>query len=344
MNLASRVVEGTRVTARMAARVLAAVVLVAAASWLLSEAAPGSAAERAARAAGVLPADDSAVPARLRAEILAQVARQHDLEEPLPARLAGRVAALLRGDLGRSWRDGTAVTTRLANAAGPTALLIALALLAALLAGLGTAWSTARKPGGALDTALAALAAAVFALPPVWLAMLGLRALADGHPFAIVPAGGLDSAAALILPVACLALVPAFVIARHARAALVHAEHAPWAVAARARGLSRQRVLVVHASRVAVTELAPLLAVLVAYLVGASMVLEQVFGIAGLGALLVDASARGDTPVIVGVAVCAGAAVALSSAAADLVQRAADPRLGRAADTQPRPGARVAHR
>jgi peptide/nickel transport system permease protein len=320
MNLAS-------VLARGLARVIAAVILVAAASWLLAEAAPGSAAERAARAAGVLPADDSAVPARLRAEILAQVARQHDLDRPVLARLQSRVAALARGDLGRSWRDGTPVSARLGRAAGPTALVIALALVVAVLTGLAAASGAARRPGSTLDAALSALAAAAFALPPVWLAMVGLRALADGHPWKLLPAEGLGSATALILPVACLALVPAFVIARHTRAALVHAHDQPWALAARARGLSRERVLMVHATRVALAELMPLLPVLVAYLVGASMVLEQVFGIAGLGALLVDASTRGDTPIIAGVAVCAGAVVALSSAAADILQRAADPRL-----------------
>src|SRR5690606_31291053 len=102
--------------------------LLALAGWILAEAAPGSAAERAARAAGVLPADDGAVPPGLRAEILARVAAEHELERPAAARIARRLVRLAAADLGRSWRDGAAVRDRIAGGLGPTLLLALLAL------------------------------------------------------------------------------------------------------------------------------------------------------------------------------------------------------------------------
>lgn len=316
-----------RALLRALVRIAAAVILIASLSWLLAEAAPGSPAERAARAAGVLPPDDSDMDPATRADILAQVAADHDLDQPLISRIAGQVIGLLSGDLGHSWRDRTPVRRRVWRAAGPTALLILCALFCAILAGMTGAVLAARRPGSALDLALSAAAAAAFAVPPVWLGLFLLSLFADGQPFRILPGAGLGSASALILPVSALAVVPAFVIARHARAALLAAMGSPWAVAARARGASPRRILAVHASRAALPELTPLLAVLLAYLFGAALVVERVFDIRGLGALLVSAAQHGDAPVVVGVAVIAGAVIAAASSLAGLVQGLADPRI-----------------
>jgi peptide/nickel transport system permease protein len=313
--------------ARRLARVVAVVIGVTAVAWLLAEAAPGAPAERAARAAGLLPPDEGAVGVALRAEILAQVAEAHDLERPAAARIAGRLVALARGDLGRSWRDGAPVRGRVAAALAPTAILLGLALALAIGLGLSVALVSARRMGGVADVVLGGIAAVAVAVPPVWLAILGLRTFAAGAPWRWLPPGGLDGAAAAVLPVAALALVPAFVIARHGRAALVEAAATPWAVAVRARGVSEGRLLAVHALRVALPALLPLATVLVAYLLGAAMVIERAFGIRGVGALLVDAAAAGDAPVVVGVCAVAGALVALVSAAVDLGVRALDPRV-----------------
>jgi len=299
--------------ARRLARVVVVIVVVASLSWLLVEASPGSPGERAARAAGVLPADDSEVPAALRLEIVKHVEREHDLDGSWSRRLGGYLVGLAHLDMGRSWRDGQSVAARLAHAAAPTLVLLLASLVLAICVGLFAALASARRPGSAGDLILGAVTAVALATPPVWIAIAGLRTFATGEPWQWLPASGLDSTAAAILPVVTLALVPAFVIARHGRAALVEAARAPWAIA-------------VHALRASLPTLLPLVVVLTAYLLGATVVIEQVFGIRGLGSVLVDASGRGDAPVVVGVSVIAGAVLALVSAIVDIVNRALDPR------------------
>jgi ABC-type dipeptide/oligopeptide/nickel transport system permease component len=84
---------------------------------------------------------------------------------------------------------------------------------------------------------------------------------------------------------------------------------------------------VVHALGASLSGLVAVGVNLVAYALGASLVIERVFEIRGLGALVLDASARGDAPVVVGATVCAGVVLALVSIAADFGQRALDPRL-----------------
>lgn len=313
--------------ARLLVRVLGTTLLTAAICWSLVEAAPGSLTRRAARAGGLLPADSARIPATLEADILASVERRHGLDRPAHERVAARVLALCELDFGVSWRDRTPVRTTLARAMGPTALLWLLALGLAALLGLSGAVLAVRGHGGKLDSTLSALAGVAFAIPPVWLALLALGAFADGKPWRWLPAEGLDSPAALILPVLCMALVPTFVLARHARAAFLIAIRSPWATAARARGASLDRVLWVHASRVCLGQLVTLLPVLTAYLTGVSLVIEEVFGIPGLGVLMLDASQRGDAPVVVGVAVLAAVLIAAASALSELVQRFADPRV-----------------
>lgn len=316
--------------ARRLSRVLAVVVVVATLAWLLAEAAPGSAGERAARAAGVLPPDDSSVPRDLRRELIDRVAEEHDLKRSLPARVGSYVVGLARLDMGRSWRDGEAVTEVIGRAAAPTLTLLFASLVVALGCGLVAGAASARRPGAGIDLVLGGAAAVALALPPVWVAIAVLRTFATGEPWSFLPASGLDSAASAVLPVLVLALVPTFVIARHARAALIHASESPWATAALARGASRARVVWVHAVRSALPALLPLAVVTTAYLIGATVVIEEVFGIHGLGATLIDASRRGDAPVVVGVSVLAGAVLAVSSAVVDVLQRMLDPREGMA--------------
>ncbi len=314
--------------ARRLVRVCAVVAAVAILSWLLAEAAPGSAGERAARAAGVLPPDDGAVPGALRQQLIAQMNRDYDLERPLAARVGSYLCGLARLDLDRSWRDGRPVSTHLGAAALATLLLIAAALLLAVLVGLGAAVACARRPGGRADLAVAVAAALALAMPPVWVAIVGLRLFATGQPWSWLPAAGGGGFASAVLPVVTLALVPAFVIARHGRALLVEAVAAPWAVAVRARGASHWRVIVVHGLRAALPALLPLLVIVVAYLLGATMVIERVFAIEGLGGVLIDAAGRGDAPVVVGVSVVAATILATLSAIVDVVGRVTDPREG----------------
>jgi peptide/nickel transport system permease protein len=310
---------------RRALRVVVTVIGIAVVAWLLAEGAPGSTAERAARVAGVLPADDSAVSEATREMIIDSTAQRYDLERSVPSRIIGYVGGLAVGDFGVSWRDGSPVSAKLGAATTTTGLLVLLALLAAAAAGIGFAVASARSPASRFDIAIGAIGALAISLPPVWIGLLLVRTFALGRPFSWFDYGG---SSASLLPVLTLALVPAFVLARPARWALISAAAEPWATAATARGVSRSRLISVHCLRASAPTLIVLFPILVAYALGAAVVIENLFGIDGLGALVLDASARGDAPVVVGVAVVAAIFVALASMVADVASGALDPRRG----------------
>ncbi len=294
--------------ARKLGRVVLVAWLVAMAAWLCSDAFSESPAQRAARAAGILPADDSKLTAELRQELIADVARQRGLDRSLVVRLADYSLGMAQLDFGRSWRDGKTIAPRLASATWTSLTLLVLALVIGIVLGGIAAVISARRPGGPADSAIGIAAAVALSSPPIWLAILGLRAF------------GWGSIAVAVVPVAVLSLVPAFVIARHGRAALLEAIAAPWAVAARARGVTEDRLLSVHAAKLCVAQLAPLVAILTGYLLGALVVIEELFGLAGLGRMLVLAAKHGDTPVIVAVSVVCAVIIAAVSAALDLAR------------------------
>jgi peptide/nickel transport system permease protein len=304
------------VTARFAvsavARIAAAVIGVAVIAHLLVAASPGRPGERAARAAGVLPPDDSQIASGVREQLIAELEARHGLDRPLSRRIAGAVARMLVGDLGRSWRDDRPVASIAARTGARTVPLIAIALGLAIAAGFLIAGLAVRRRGAPAAVAAVAIDVALVT-PPVWLALL-LLALGGGH---------LET----VLAVISLAVLPAAVIARHARAVLERAIAAPWATAARARGVSEARLISRYGRRELGAELGPMLAPLAGYLLGAAMVVEVVFGIRGLGAELADASSRGDAPVVVGLSVACALIVAVAGVAGQLLQRRCDPRV-----------------
>ncbi len=282
------------------------------------EAAPGDPLERAARVAGMLPAEGARVDAAARARAIDTVAVTRAIGRTPGARLAG----LVRGP-GRSWRDGRSVVDHVLGALPATLGLAAVASIVALALGLAGALAAAARPGSLTDRALAVAAAAALAAPVAWVCVLALRGFAWGRPWAIAPVHG-----GWLLPGACLGLVAAAVVQRHGRAALLEALAAPFAQAARARGAGRGRVLAVHALGVARAPLLALLPILVAYFLGAAAVVERAFDIPGVGGLLLDAAAVGDAPVVVGGTLAIGALVVLASLLAEALAPRVDPRLG----------------
>jgi peptide/nickel transport system permease protein len=298
------------------ARGAATLVVLALVAQACVEAAPGDVRERAARVAGMLPAEGARVDAAARARAIATVAATRGVGAEATGRILGVFSGL------RSWRDGRSVATHVAEALPATLGLCAVAAAFALLAGLGGALLAAARAGGRVDRSLTLLASLALAAPVAWVAVLALRAFAWGRPWAFAPVRG-----GWWLPGACLGLVAAALVQRFGRAALVEALAAPFAQAARARGASPARVLTVHALAAARVSLLALLPIVVAYLLGAASVIERAFDIPGLGAMLLDAAASGDAPVVVGGTLTVGAAVVLASLCAEALAPRVDPRL-----------------
>ncbi len=276
---------------------------------------------------------------RLTPAARAELERIYHLDRPVHLRYLNWIADLLRGDLGRSLHDRRAVSAKIAERAGTTVTLNALALLLMVLLAVPIGAASALRPDSWLDRLSSWGTYALYAVPAFWAGLL-LQMLFSVH-LQWLPLSGLESdsvqgwarltdrAAHLVLPVCCLAYGGLAYLSRFVRATLLENASTETAVAARARGLSVLAVLYRHGFRLAAVPMLTLAGFLLPALVGGSVVVERVFAVPGLGSLFVDAAFQRDVPVLMALTLVSGVATLAGIVGADLAYAFADPRVRR---------------
>jgi peptide/nickel transport system permease protein len=235
-------------------------------------------------------------------------------------------------DLGFSWRYGKPVVTLIADKA-PVSIRLALAALAMqALLGLGVGVMAARRRGSLADRAAVGAMVAAVSAPTFALGLLLQYLLA--YKLHWLPIDGYGKTAAeqlesMVLPALTLGIFGAALYARLTREEVAQALAQDYARAARARGASEWRVLVVHALRNAVLPIATLMALDLGALVGGAVVTEKLFRWPGMGAMTVDALVNRDGPVILGTVLFSSFAIVIASLGVDLLAWLLDPRLRR---------------
>jgi peptide/nickel transport system permease protein len=259
------------------------------------------------------------------------------LDQPPLMRFVDWFTDVLRGDLGVSLVSGQPVAEiishRLANSAWLAALALALYVPIAAI----PAILQALRPDGWRDQVLSILSLCLVSVPDFLLAtgLLILFALTLGW----APAHStIDSAmsagerlAALALPALTVAIVMGTYAARYLRDSLIEILQSDFIRMARLNGVSEVRILWRHALPNALVPALNITALNLTYLFGGVVVIEQVFGFPGFGALMVAGLMQLDIPVVQATVVIAAAAYVLGTLAADLAALALNPRLRDAA-------------
>ena len=256
----------------------------------------------------------------------------YGLDRPLPEQIARMfdVGRLAQGDFGPSlvYRDFT-VTDLIARGLPVSLTLGGLALLLALVIGLGAGLTAAGRAGGRTDHALMLTATLLTALPSfvvgpllalifgLWAGWLPVSGWGDGQP------------SHLVLPVIALALPAAGAIAKLARAGLAEVLGQDHILMARARGLGWPRILIVHALRPALVPVASYLGPAAAGLLTGAVVIETVFALPGLGRYFVQGALNRDYPLVLGVVTLYAGLIILFNLLADLAYGWLDPRARR---------------
>jgi peptide/nickel transport system permease protein len=259
-----------------------------------------------------------------------QLRQRWGLDEPLPAQFAGFVGRLARGDLGESLSYGVPVTDLIAGRVLPTLLLLFYAVVLVSLITIPLAALAAANQGRWIDHLVRVVPLVGLGMPSFWLAIILILLLALRLGW--FPVGGYgrtpaEVLRALFLPGMTVAIAIAPFTIRSLRAALLDVLEADFIDTARAKGLSERRVLLAHGLRNAIIPTVTVLGVSIGWLVGNTLIVEKVFAIPGLGALMIDAVLERDFPVVQALALIFGILVVLVNLAADLVRAALDPRI-----------------
>jgi ABC-type dipeptide/oligopeptide/nickel transport system permease component len=261
---------------------------------------------------------------------IARVRHQLALDRPLWTQFTLYVSHTLQGHFGTSFTLDAPVAQIIGQRVGPSVALIAYGMLLSLVIGVPLAIIAALRPNSWLDNSIRLGTTFTFALPGFWLGLM--LALIFGLKLGWFPVSGYSSGLigilrTLTLPALALGLALAGVVVRTLRSSLLEVLQSEHIEATRSRGLSELRVVGNHALRNSAMATLTILSVNIGFLIGGTVVLEQVFQIPGLGSLLLAAVEKRDYQLVQALTLLAGAAVVLASLATDVVQALLDPRV-----------------
>jgi peptide/nickel transport system permease protein len=271
---------------------------------------------------------NTATPARLHA-----LEVQMHLNRPAVAQYWSWLTGVLHGDLGTSIVSGASVSSLIGSRVLNTAVLMLLAGAIGTIVGVGLGMLAAARRDSWLDHALSVGALAITALPEFVVAMALVVFLA-ALVWHVLPAVSVFPPGAspwsvpslLVLPVLTLVIVIVPYTFRMMRAAMVDALESDYVEMAKLKGMSRWRVLAVHALPNAIAPTIQVIGLNFLYLAGGVVVVEYVFNYPGLGQALVNAVSDRDIPVIQFIVLLLAAFYVVVNIATDLISLAATPR------------------
>jgi peptide/nickel transport system permease protein len=247
------------------------------------------------------------------------------LDRPLAAQYRSYLTGALRGDLGVSFRFGTPVTREIATRVPQTLLLAASAMVVATVLALPLGVLAAVFKGRAPDRIAMTLAVIGLSLPAFWLGPL--LALVLGVELGLLPVAGYGSWAHLVLPSLTLGFALAALLARMTRTTLLDELRELYVLAARARGASQWRAVVVHALRNSLIPVVTVMGLQFGAVLTGSIITETIFAWPGIGRLLITAINSRDYPVVQGCILWIAVIYVGVNLATDLVYGWLDPRI-----------------
>ncbi|WP_107985237.1 ABC transporter permease [Rhodococcus sp. OK519] len=253
-----------------------------------------------------------------------QIREQLRLDDSLPERYASWLAHAVQGDLGQSFVNGQSVAEMVGDRLSVTMSLVLVAMILTLVIGPLAGLAAAARPGAWVDRVITALASAAIAVPPFWLGLILVVVLAVNLGW--LPALGYEPLADgfgpwishLILPAIALAMLPMAEVALQLKTSLADVLGRDYILNAEAKGLSVTQVRIKHAAKNAAVPVVTVLGSRFAQMIGGTVAIETVFGLAGLGTLAVNSVLGRDIPVLLGLVVLTTAIVLVVNLLVDI--------------------------
>lgn len=265
---------------------------------------------------------------QLPPEIEANLRAAYNLDAPLLSQLGSYLGNILRGDFGPSFQYRDYTVTELIATGFPVSLRLGLlAMVVALLFGVTAGVIAALRQNRPADYTVMTAAMTGISIPNF--VMAPLLVLLFAVYLGWLPAGGLGDGSLryLVLPVIALALPQVAYIARLTRGSMIEVLRSPFIRTARAQGLPTRTIVIRHALKPALLPVISYLGPALAAIITGSVVVEQIFGVPGLGRFFVQGALNRDYTLVMGVVVFYGSLIIVLNFAVDLLYGWLDPRL-----------------
>jgi oligopeptide transport system permease protein len=272
---------------------------------------------------------------RLPPEVERNIKAAYNLDKPVYQQYALYLERLAHGDLGPSFKNKDFTVVQLIGTGLPVSMRLGLSAmtLALFLGSLMGIWSALRQNRwqdySVMTIAMAGITIPTFVTAPILSLIFGIYGVnLFGHEFSL-PVGGWNGGALanMILPVTVLALPQIAVIARLMRGSMVEVLRANYIRTARAKGVPTTRIVLHHALRAAMLPLVSYLGPAVAAILTGSLIVEEIFGLPGIGRYFVQGALNRDYTLVMGVVICYAALIIALNFIADVVYALLDPRV-----------------
>jgi peptide/nickel transport system permease protein len=264
---------------------------------------------------------------------IAEIKRIYGLDRPFMVQYGAWLGKAVQGDLSQSLLSGEKVVDSISRAFPNTLLIVAIALMLALATGIPMGIVAAIKPNGWVDKIVSMVASLGVAIPGFWLAMILVAEISlklnwlpatGAKSFAVSPWDAIRHA---LLPAIAIAAYGMAEVARQLRGSLLEVLSSQYVRTLHAKGLSMSRILWQHGLKNVSVNLFTIISLLVNRMLAATVVVEAVFAIPGLGSLIVRGAIQRDFPIVQGVVLAMVIVVILVNLIADLLCAAVDPRI-----------------
>lgn len=290
--------------------------------FLLSNLAPGS------------PVDAMITP-DMNEEQIKDMAVRMGLDQPIIVQYGKWLGRMVRGDFGYSYRTKGAVIGVIGERIGPTLLLTGIVLILSVIIGVLLGVIAACRPYTFWDYLASGISFVGSGVPSFFLALVLIYLLSV--KLCWLPTGGMYTNASMqnladltkhmILPTTVLTMSISGGYIRQTRSAMLEVMGEEYIKMARARGIKERTVLLRHALRNAMLPIVTSIGMSVPFLVGGSVITEQVFGWPGMGSLMVISISYRDYPVIMGITVYITIAVLIVNVMVDIIYSLFDPKI-----------------
>jgi peptide/nickel transport system permease protein len=255
---------------------------------------------------------------------VAALREQLGLNQSIVVRYFNWAGGAIQGDFGVSLFTRQPVMPTILSRIPVTASLALLSLLVTIIVGVGLGVAAALRPGSVFDRVVAGITGLGVAIPHFWFALILISVFALGlgmfpatgyTPFTTSPGGWIHG---LVLPVCAMSLGTSAILARQTRSAMVGGLSKDYVRAATARGVPGKTVIFKHTLKNAFIPIITTIGLIASTLIGASVFIESVFALPGLGQLLITSVQSRDIPMVQGIIIVVAIGVLIVNLLVDL--------------------------
>lgn len=262
---------------------------------------------------------------KVNQDVIDRVSEQMGLNDPLYIRFGRYLWDMLHGDLGQSYKLKRPVTTLIMTAFPNTIRLAVSSAMVAWLIGIPAGIVSAIKKDSLLDRLLMGFALIGISLPVFWLAML-LQWI-FGYKLSLLPISGYSTWQHMVLPAIVLGWTSSGSIARLTRSSLLGVMKNDYIRTARAKGLLEGAVITRHGLKNSMIPVVTMMAMQFASLLSGAVITESVFGIGGIGQLMVSSISKRDMPLLQSSVIFSTIIIILGNLVADILYSFLDPKI-----------------